>query len=198
MYSIIDLLFILFNHFFNLISLVKVTNKMKSIFCGGKFKLKEDKSLSLAERIKEDYRAHLLKDPNKFLYAHTGSIILDKYKYNGTFYCEKASNGDYTSTDCNAVLNEEYKALSESDIFLCVFDDTFSVGTVVELNWAVNLNKEIIICFQKKEDSPYSVKSEYWFAIVDALNRTKNVKIFSFSNNEELLDLILNKKIFKD
>ena len=171
---------------------------MKSIFCGGKFKLKEDKSLSLAERIKDDYRSHLLKDPNKFLYAHTGSIILDKYKYNGTFYCEKVSNGDYTSTDCNAVLNEEYKALSESDIFLCVFDDTFSVGTVVELNWAVNLNKEIIICFQKKEDSPYSVKSEYWFAIVDALNRTKNVKIFPFSTHEELLDLILNKKIFKD
>ena len=171
---------------------------MKSIFCGGKFKLKEDKSLSLAERIKDDYRSHLLKDPNKFLYAHTGSIILDKYKYNGTFYCEKASNGDYTSTECNSVLNEEYKALSNSDIFLCVFDDTFSVGTVVELNWAVNLNKEIIICFQKKENSPYNIKSEYWFAIVDALNRTKNVRIFPFDTNEELLDLILNKKIFKE
>ena len=171
---------------------------MKSIFCGGKFKLKEDKSLSLADRIKDDYRSHLLKDPNKFLYAHSGSIILDEFKYNGTFYCEKASNGDYTSTDCNSVLNEEYKALSNSDIFLCVFDDTFSVGTVVELNWAVNLNKEIIICFQKNKNSPYSVKSEYWFAIVDALNRTKNVRIFSFDTNDELLDLILNKKIFKE
>ena len=81
---------------------------------------------------------------------------------------------------------------------MCVFDDTFSVGTVVELNWAVNLNKEIIICFQKKDDSPYNIKSEYWFAIVDALNRTKNVKIFPFSTHEELLELILNKKIFKE
>ena len=171
---------------------------MKSIFCGGKFKLNPDKSLTLEQRIKDDYRVVLLKDVNKFIYANSDSIIADQFKYKGTFYCEKASNGEYTSTECNTVLNEEYKALSESDIFLCVFDDTFSVGTVVELNWAVNLNKEIIICFQKKEDSPYSVKSEYWFAIVDALNRTKNVKIFPFGTHEELLDLILNKKIFKD
>ena len=170
---------------------------MKSIFCGGKFKISSDKSLPMAERIKEDYRSYLLKDPNKFLYAHSGSIILDQFIYKGTFYCEKASNGDYTSTDCNSVLKEEYKALSESDIFLCVFDDTFSVGTVVELNWAVNLNKEIIICFQNKDDSPYNIKSEYWFAIVDALNRTNNVKIFSFNTYQELLDLILNKKIFQ-
>ena len=169
---------------------------MKSIFCGGKFRFIGDTSLPLSERIKDDYRSHLLKDPNKFLYAHSGSIILDQFQYNGTFYCEKASNGDYTSTDCNSVLNEEYKAVSKSDIFLCVFDDTFSVGTVVELNWAINLNKEIIICYKKKDDSPYNIQSEYWFAIADALNRTKNVKIFTFNTYEELLDLILNKKIF--
>jgi len=43
------------------------------------------------------------------------------------------------------------------------------------------MNKEIIICFKKKDDSPYNIKSEYWFAIVDAINRTKNVKIFPFN-----------------
>ena len=170
---------------------------MKSIFCGGKFKLKEDKSLKLEERIKEDYRAYLLKDPKKFLYSHTGSIILDKYKYNGTFYCEKASNGDYTSTDCNTVLKEEYKALSESDIFLCVFDDTFSVGTVVELNWAVNLNKEIIICFKKKDNSPLNtsinsikyINQESPSKPVERQNNfkiTKNIKLYNDNCNTEI------------
>ena len=41
---------------------------MKSIFCGGKFKLNPDKSLSLEQRIKDDYRVVLLKDVNKFIY----------------------------------------------------------------------------------------------------------------------------------
>ena len=169
---------------------------MKKIFCGGKFNLNKDTSMPLKDRIKEDYRAYLLKDPEKFIYSHEGSIVLDKFIYNGTFYCEKASEGEYTSTECSTVHEEEFKALSNSDIFLCVFDDTFSVGTIVELNWAINLNKDIIICFKRKEDSPYNIKSEYWFAIIDAMKRGKNVKIFPFSSNEELLDLILNSKIF--
>ena len=169
---------------------------MKSIFCAGKFNLNKDKSLSLNERLKEDYRVYLLKDINKFIYSNKDSIILGKFKYNGTFYCEKAINGEYTSTVCKTVLNEEFDAVSKSDIFLAIFDESFSVGTIVELNWAVNLNKKIIICFKNDENSVYDIKSEYWFAIADALKRGKDVKVFSYKTKEELLDLLLNKKIF--
>ena len=58
---------------------------MKSIFCAGNINLNKDKSLNLNERLKEDYRVYLLKDINKLIYSNKDSIILDKFKYNGTF-----------------------------------------------------------------------------------------------------------------
>lgn len=159
---------------------------MKKIYFAGKFNLKKDKSLPLSERLVNDFRSIILGDSKKLTYASDELYLGDKYKYAGPFYCEQASNGDYTSTDCNVVLNAEYASVKDSDIYLALFDENFSVGTIVELGWAIEMDKEIVILY-KEEESHYQIKSEYWFAIGDALKRSKKVKVSGFLEIEEAI-----------
>lgn len=166
---------------------------MKKVYFAGKFNLTKDKSISLHERLKNDFRSKILGDSRKLTYADKNLKINEKVQYVGPFYCEQASNGNYTSTDCNGVLEEEYKAVNSADVYLAVFDENFSVGTIVELGWAINFQKEILI-YYKEEDSSYEIKSEYWFAIADALKRGKNVKVQGFKNIDEVL-IDIEKKV---
>lgn len=162
---------------------------MKKIYFAGKFNLIKDKKLSLEKRLVNDFRAQLLGNSKKLTYADENTKLNENYIYKGPFYCEQASNGDFTSTDCNVVLNSEYKAVSESDIYFAVFDENFSVGTIVELGWAIDLNKKIII-FYKEEASNYQIKSEYWFAIADAMKRSNKIKVYKFNNIKEVISEI--------
>ena len=162
---------------------------MKKVYFAGKFNLIKDKKLPLHKRLVNDFRAKILEDSMRLTYASSDLYINDKYQYTGPFYCEQASNGDFTSTDCNVVLNSEYESVSNCDIYLALFDEKFSVGTVVELGWAVKMDKEIVI-FYKEEDSNYDIKSEYWFAILDAIKRGRNVKVYQYQKQEELILLI--------
>ncbi len=166
---------------------------MKKIYFAGKFNLLKDKTLSLAERLVNDYRSKLLGSPSMLTLAKKDLYLNHNYQFLGPFYCEEASNGNFTSTDCNVVLNSEQDYVENCDVFLCVFGEDFSVGSVVELGWALNLNKEIIIIY-KEEASNYQIKSEYWFAIADALKRSKNVKIYSYLNENEIVNII-NEKV---
>jgi nucleoside 2-deoxyribosyltransferase len=136
-----------------------------------------------------------LGDPIKLTHVSSDLYLNDKYQYIGPFYCEQASNGDFTSTDCNVVLNAEYEAVISSDVYLAVFDENFSVGTVVELGWALRMDKEIVI-FYKEEDSDYEIKSEYWFAIADALKRGKKVKVYKFNNIDTVINQIKEGSCF--
>ena len=167
--------------------------KIKKVYFGGKFNLTKEKNQNLEKRLVNDYRSIILKSSKSLTYYQENLKINDKYEYSGPFYCEQASSGDFTSTDCNTVLNAEYKSIKNSDIFLVVFGENFSVGTVVELGWAIKMNKEIIIIY-KEEPSSYQIKSEYWFAISDALKRSKNLKIYSYKNDKEITKII-NKEL---
>lgn len=159
---------------------------MKKIYCAGKFNLKKDKFLSLSDRLVNDFRAILLGDSKKLTNANSELYLSDKYHYIGPFYCEQASNGDFTSTDCNTVLNAEYNYVVNCDVYLALFDENFSVGTIVELGWAILMDKEIVILY-KEEDSKYQIKSEYWFAICDALKRSNKILVRSFNNMDEAI-----------
>ena len=117
--------------------------------------------------------------------------------YSGPFYCEQASNGDFTSTDCNVVLKAEYEAVSNSGIYFALFDQKFSVGTIVELDWAIEMDKEIVI-FYKEEESEYDIKSEYWFAIANALSKSDKVKVFKFNDIDKVVDMIKKGVIFNE
>lgn len=158
---------------------------MKRVYFAGKFNLLKDKTLSLSERLVNDFRSILLGDSKLLTNASDNLQLNDKYIYSGPFYCEQASNGDYTSTDCNVVLESEYKAVMLSDIYVCVFSESFSVGTIVELDWALEHNKDIIILYQE-EDSNYDIKSEYWFAIANALKKKKDIKVYKYKNGDDI------------
>ena len=168
---------------------------MKKVYFAGKFNLIKDKKLPLHKRLVNDFRAKILEDSMRLTYASSDLYINDKYQYTGPFYCEQASNGDFTSTDCNVVLNSEYESVSNCDIYLALFDENFSVGTVVELGWAVKMDKEIVI-FYKEEDSNYDIKSEYWFAIADALKRSNKVKVYKFNDIESAVSQIKEGSCF--
>lgn len=170
---------------------------MKKIYFAGKFNLIKDKKLSLEKRLVNDFRAQILGNSKKLTYADENTKLNENYIYKGPFYCEQASNGDFTSTDCNVVLNSEYKAVSESDIYFAVFDENFSVGTIVELGWAIDLNKQIII-FYKEEASNYQIKSEYWFAIADAMKRSNKIKVYKFNNIKEVISEIKEGSVLNE
>ena len=162
---------------------------MKKVYLARKFNLKNNNNLQLSERLSNDFRAILLGDAQRLVFAQDNIKINDKYIYNGPFYCGKASNGDYTSKDCNVVLEKEYDAVIDSDIFIAIFGEDFSVGTIVELDWAITENKKIVIIYQE-EDSEYTMKSDGWFAIANAIKRGRNVKVYKFKEEKEIINLI--------
>ncbi len=167
--------------------------KQFKIYFAGKF----DFSISgekLYQRLINDYRSTLLGNPKKLTFADNSAKLSDyPIKYNGCFYCERASNGDYTSTDCEVVVKEETKAIMDADIFCCVFDLDFSVGTIVELMDAAFAQKRIVI-FYKNEESNYAIKSDYWFAITRALEicKSNHTTIEVFEYDENVLPSIYN------
>ena len=169
---------------------------MKKIYFAGKFNISSDESLPLCERLSEDYRARLLKDPSRLVRYSEGLRLSDSFIYTGPFYCEEASNGEFTSTDCQAVLSAEWRAVSECDVYVAVFSESFSVGTVVELGWAINADKEIYLLY-KKEESKYTISSEYWFAIADAMRRAKRIKVFTYESDSEINGIIEREIIYR-
>lgn len=168
---------------------------MKRIYFAGKFNLIKNNDLSLEERLANDFRSKILGSSKKLTYADENLKLENGYIYNGPFYCEQASNGDFTSTDCGTVLKAEYKAVNECDIYFVLFDQKFSVGSIVELDWALEMNKDIII-FYEEEESAYNIKSEYWFAIANALAKSRRVKAFKFNDINKVIDEITKGEIF--
>ena len=165
---------------------------MKKIYCAGKFNMIKDNNLKLEEKLVNDFRSKLLGSSKLLTLAHNNLKLNEKYEYSGPFYCEQASNGDFTSVDCNVVLKAEKEAVSSCDIYLAVFGEKFSVGTIVELGWALDMNKRIIILYQE-EDSNYQIKSEYWFAIADAIKRSKKIDTYKYKEEKEIVNIIKRK-----
>lgn len=165
---------------------------MKKIYCAGKFNMIKDSNLKLEEKLVNDFRSKLLGSSKLLTLAQNNLKLNEKYEYSGPFYCEQASNGDFTSVDCNVVLKAEKEAVSSCDIYLAVFGEKFSVGTIVELGWALDMNKRIIILYQE-EDSNYQIKSEYWFAIADAIKRSKKIDTYKYKEEKEIVNIIKRK-----
>ena len=162
---------------------------MEKIYFAGKFNLLKDSDLTLEQKLVNDFRSKLLGDSKLLSNYQENLIINNSYQYLGPFYCEQASQGDFTSTDCNVVLNAESDALKKCDVYVGVFGESFSVGTIVELGWALNMNKKIVILY-KEEESQYQIKSEYWFAIADALARSKNIEVFKYKDEDEIVEIL--------
>lgn len=142
---------------------------MKRIYFAGKFDLSGPGS-TLAERTAPDYRSRLLGDSRLLTYASKDLMIPGhNLIYQGCFYCEAASSGDFTSTDCDVVVREETAQILLADVFLCVLDTDFSVGSVVELMDALYAGKRILL-FYRNTATHYAIQSKYWFAITRAMH----------------------------
>lgn len=169
-----------------------MTNMLK-IYFAGKFNLLTEAE-NLSQRLIKDFRSTLLGESKKLTFA-SDNAKLQNYPvhYTGPFYCEQASNGNYTSTDCKVVVTEETKSILNSDIFCCIFDLDFSVGTIVELIDAAYMKKRIAI-FYKNKSSNYTIKSEYWFAICRAIEISKanNTVIETFGYDNDVLPVLYN------
>lgn len=129
--------------------------------------------------------------PETILRTSTGCTL----QYVGPFYCEEAAPGDYTSTNCEVVVRQEYRQVTKSDVVVIVFTDWPSIGTTVELEWAIQQNKQIIILYEVcKNASEYTLPSGLWFAIQDAIQRSKKLTVQPFNEYAEIapkLDKIL-------
>jgi len=153
--------------------------QVELIYFGGKFK-KSKKYSALTQMLKNDYRAKILKNKTHIAYYIPNLKINDRYIYSGPFYCEQNEKGKTSTTNCDIVLNAEFNQVKNCDIFVCVFDRNFSIGSVVELNWALNANKKIFILY-RKTPSVHEIPSEYWFAIADAKRRNKHISVFEYN-----------------
>jgi nucleoside 2-deoxyribosyltransferase len=162
---------------------------MKKIYFAGKFNKIKEPEISLEKSLVNDFRSQLLGSSKLLTHYQDNLIVNNKFQYVGPFYCEQASNGNFTSTDCNEVLNAEYNSVLQGDVLVVVFGENFSVGSVVELGWALNSNKKIILLYQE-EASNYTIKSEYWFAIANAIKRSKDLIIRKYKTYSELTPMI--------
>ena len=76
-------------------------------------------------------------------------------------------------------------------MFVVVLGESFSVGSIVELGWALDMNKDIVILYQE-EESVYKIKSEYWFAIANALKQSNKVRVYKYQTQAEICNIITN------
>jgi len=164
---------------------------MKKVYFAGKFNKSPDFEKDMVKGLKNDFRAILLGDAAKMVYADDNVKINSQYNYVGPFWCERAPDGTVSATDCDTVISGESREVSICDMFVVVFDEGFAPGAIVELGWALNHNKEIYILY-KIQDSVHQIKSEHWFAIADAMRRDKNVRVFPYNNSNEVLPIINN------
>ena len=81
---------------------------MKKIYFAGKFNKIKKPEISLEKSLRGDFRSQLLGDSKLLTHFQNNLVVNNKFQYIGPFYCEQASNGDFTSTDCNEVQNAEY------------------------------------------------------------------------------------------
>ena len=87
------------------------------------------------------------------------------------------------------MISTEYSQVKSCDIFVVVFDKSLSTGAVTELAWAINHKKQIYILYIKQPSS-HDIKSDYWFAIADAMRRNKNTTVIAYETESEIIEII--------
>lgn len=139
----------------------------------------------------------LIGDEEKFVNANDTSFVHNDagekiLQYIGPFYNEKASTGEFTSTDCEKVVDTENRLIENCDLFIAYFDETLSPGGITELIYAAMLNKRIIIFFKEEDDISYSLKSSNWYPITFVLGKVDKCSVYKVSSEQDIRG-ILNK-----
>lgn len=175
---------------------VTLSNLVPKVYIASRFiKDKLEDRISFAR----DFRVGLIGDEAKFVNANNTSFVRNWsgkpiLQYIGPFYNEKASSGEFTSTDCNAVVNTENMLIERCDIFIAYLDDTISPGGITELIYASILGKRIIIFFKKEHEIDYKLQSSNWYPITFTTLRTQGSEVYEVKDESEIAG-ILNKII---
>ena len=156
---------------------------MKKIYIAQRFEFDSNGSL------KNDLRS-LLLGSEKYLLDDSGKTInflRDEYKYVGPFFNEKAAEHDLSASFGEIVVAAEKKAIDNCDVFVAIFDNEVSPGTVTELIYALMKHKKCYMFYYVDKN-----RSENWFPIEFA--KKLGVIDISFNNKEEFKQDILKKQ----
>lgn len=169
---------------------------MKKVYIAMKFNRDKSK-IGLENQLEKDLRSLLLGDKKLIVEPTYPQIPGTNFIYNGPYYCESAGEGAaVTCTDCQVIVAEELKALDSSDLFICYLGKEHSVGTITELIYCATHNIPTVIIYNKKE-TKYDMKSDYWFAIVAAMQLNPNVTSYCLEDRltpETLKEILLHKE----
>lgn len=149
---------------------------MKKIYIAKRFEFDESHSL------KRDLRSLLLGDESFLLEDHSKTLkFLDgEYLYTGPFFNEKAAEHDLSASFGRIVVEAEKKSIDECDVFVVIFDNEVSPGSVTELIYAAMSGKTCHIFYQEDGN-----KSENWFPI--EFVKTLGIRATPFKDMKEFL-----------
>lgn len=84
------------------------------------------------------------------------------------------SKADFTPS--KSALENDISALENADIFLLIYPDRVFSSVLIEIGYAMALNKSILIMIKKREDLPYLLKQaeEVWPNITIELYEEEN------------------------
>ena len=155
---------------------------MKKVYCGGAFDF-DCQRPDYLERAKEDYRAILLGNEEKFLQKQDLVLINPNLAYIGPFYFE---------TD--GMVDKEIVGLERGMVERCtdavfLLKDARCPGTIAELTLASVLKKRVYIFYVRAragEESESELNSPCWYPIrmSEQLNG-ENTKVFGFDKEED-------------
>lgn len=143
-----------------------------------------------AEKLKNDIRARLLGDVNKFLYAPDSQglpEIKPGFYYTGGFYYE---HGDGSQ---ESIVNNELIEIEQSDVLIVDFTKPNAIASIAELFYGMELGLQIKI-FINPNVTNDKITSEYWF-ILKTLKNMKNhdnVEILNAYSDDDIIDYIMS------
>ena len=170
---------------------------MKKVYCAGHFEFAyKDYSL---ENLAKDYRAILLRDPNKMAHEKKGKPVVfeqnQDIEYIGPFYFYEDQK---TAFD---IVSSEMGKVEEADVlFFYIPNDARCPGTVTEIVYGATLNKKMVICYEKQSNTgepENEIDSPVWYPLLFASIKNKdNIELIQVSNKEEAINYFNNYLLF--
>ncbi|MBR0423998.1 hypothetical protein IJI79_00625 [Candidatus Saccharibacteria bacterium] len=164
---------------------------MKKLFYSSAYNIwhSEITEQNVTEKLKDDIRAKMLGDVEKFVYGERTPLSINpELFYIGGFYYEKEEPGLST---CENIVKAELDEIEEADVVMASLLKYSSIATITEIIYAAQFpEKEIIIFYNPEITQLDEVTSEYWFPILTAQRASPNIQIVQVENENEILDFI--------
>lgn len=145
--------------------------------------------------LENDIRTKLLGNVNLFLKKPKHKIYLKSNKnieYVGGFYYEIEENENHL-VNCKEIVNKEKAELEQSDLVICIINNTSPIGTITELLYAAYLNKEIVI-FADPNICQMNKNYRFWYSVLMAKKFDDNITFINSCEEKVILKYLENYK----